>query len=227
MPGSKVSLRDVLEGFNGDCLSSDNSLEHRVFFLDLFEPLDLRPLDATVLVSPAVVSLLGDLESFGNLGQRKTLGEQNVRIAELLENLIWAVSTSCHGESILPDDGRLGSHSGWSRLRGSGHYDLFVDFVGNRTIAECKHVLTATGTYVAMAGPLSRTLRGSLFGGKQFKAIIATDTAKDLQTVTDLALAGHLSIPVTRTFGFNETPVALAELLQGHARGKLVIEVLG
>lgn len=105
-------------------------------------------------------------------------------------------------------------------------YDVFVDFVGSRTIAECKRVLTATGTYVAMAGPISRTLRGTLFGGKQFKAIIATDTAEDLQTVTDLALAGHLSIPVTRTFGFNETPVALAELLQGHARGKLVIEVL-
>lgn len=103
-------------------------------------------------------------------------------------------------------------------------YDLFVDFVGNRTIAECKRVLSETGTYMAMAGKVSRTLRGTLFGGKQFKAIIAKDTAEDLQTVTDMALAGELTIPVTQTFAFEDTPAALTELLKGHARGKLVID---
>lgn len=106
----------------------------------------------------------------------------------------------------------------------AARYDVFVDFVGNRPIAECKRVLTPNGLYIAMAGKVSRTLFGSLFGGRQVKGYVAKDTREDLQLVTDLALLGALTIPLTKTYTFEETPEALAVIAAGHARGKLVVQ---
>jgi len=105
----------------------------------------------------------------------------------------------------------------------AARYDVFVDFVGSRTIAECRRVLSPDGLYIAMAGKVSRTLFGSLFGGRQVKGYIAKDTREDLQLLTDLALSGALTIPLTKTYAFEETPEALGVIAAGHTRGKLVV----
>lgn len=106
----------------------------------------------------------------------------------------------------------------------AGRYDLFVDFVGNRSIGACKRVLTPTGTYLAMAGPLHRTLRAALFGGRQARMLIAGDEPKDLQAVADLAAGGELQVPITQRFAFEDLPRAMAEMVAGHPAGRLVID---
>jgi hypothetical protein len=45
---------------------------------------------------------------------------------------------------------------------GSGRYDVVFDLVGNRSVADCRRVLTPTGTLVLSGGATSRA--GTLFG---------------------------------------------------------------
>jgi alcohol dehydrogenase len=49
--------------------------------------------------------------------------------------------------------------------------------------------------------------------------------AKDLQDLAALADAGKLRPVIDRTYGFAELPKALAYVEEGHARGKVIVEI--
>jgi NADPH:quinone reductase len=46
-----------------------------------------------------------------------------------------------------------------------------------------------------------------------------------LAEITDAVAAGRLRVPPIKTFSLEETPDAMAEIANGHVRGKLVIAV--
>ena len=110
---------------------------------------------------------------------------------------------------------------------GSGRrYDRILDTVGNRSVSDLRRGL-ATGGKAAVTGftSVAKLLGVSLRGGKDVAMVQAHVTAKDLELLSELLAAGKLRPRIDRRYGFAELPAAIAYLEQGHARGKVVVEV--
>jgi NADPH:quinone reductase-like Zn-dependent oxidoreductase len=65
----------------------------------------------------------------------------------------------------------------------------------------------------------------SLRGGKDVAQVQAHVSAKDLEVLSELILAGKVRPYVDRRYPFAEVPAAIAYVEQGHARGKVVVSV--
>jgi NADPH:quinone reductase-like Zn-dependent oxidoreductase len=110
---------------------------------------------------------------------------------------------------------------------GSGRrYDRILDTVGNRSVSDLRGGL-ATGGKAAVTGftSVAKLLGVSLRGGKNVAMVQAHVTARDLELLSELIAAGKLRPRIDRRYRFAELPAAIAYLEQGHARGKVVVEV--
>jgi NADPH:quinone reductase-like Zn-dependent oxidoreductase len=110
---------------------------------------------------------------------------------------------------------------------GSGRrYDLILDAVGNRSVADLRRAL-AEGGKVAVTGftSVGKLLGVALRGGKDVAQVQAHVTAKDLELLSKLIEAGKVRPEVERRYPFTEVPAAIAYLEQGRARGKVVVAV--
>ena len=79
-----------------------------------------------------------------------------------------------------------------------------------------------------MLGGASRQLRAQLlspFIGQKLSTFVASEKAADLNVLRDLIDAGAITPALDRTYPLAETPAAIRRLLDGRARGKLVISV--
>jgi NADPH:quinone reductase-like Zn-dependent oxidoreductase len=111
-------------------------------------------------------------------------------------------------------------------VRGGGRYDLILDTVGNRSVAELRGAL-AEGGKAAVTGftSVAKLLGVSLRGGKDVAQVQAHVTAKDLELLSELIEAGKVRPQIDRRYQFAEIPAAIAYLEQGRARAKVVAEV--
>jgi NADPH:quinone reductase-like Zn-dependent oxidoreductase len=110
---------------------------------------------------------------------------------------------------------------------GSGRrYDLILDTVGNRSVAELRGAL-AEGGKAAVTGftSVAKLLGVSLRGGHDVAQVQAHVTAEDLELCSELIAAGKLRPRIDRRYRFAELPAAIAYLEQGHAKAKVVVEV--
>ncbi len=110
---------------------------------------------------------------------------------------------------------------------GSGRrYDRILDTVGNRSVSDLRRGL-ATGGKAAVTGftSVAKLLGVSLRGGKDVAMVQAHVTARDLELLSELIAVGKLRPRIDRRYRFAELPAAIAYLEQGHARGKVVVEV--
>jgi NADPH:quinone reductase-like Zn-dependent oxidoreductase len=108
--------------------------------------------------------------------------------------------------------------------RGRRRYDLVLDTVGNRSVADLRRVL-APGGKAAVTGFTSvrRLLGVSLRGGKDVAQVQAHVTSKELELLSELLAAGKLRPHIDRRCRFSDLPAAIAYLEQGRARGKVVV----
>lgn len=114
-------------------------------------------------------------------------------------------------------------------------YDVVIDTVGNRTLSECRRVLTPRGRYVLVGAASSghwlgmgrqlRMMLTSPFVKQSLVAVMNKPSRTHLQTLTGLVDSGSLRPVVNRTFPLAEAPDALRFVEAGHARGKVVIEL--
>ncbi|NJP27301.1 NADP-dependent oxidoreductase [Microbispora sp. SCL1-1] len=96
--------------------------------------------------------------------------------------------------------------------------DAVYDLVGGAALEEAAEVLKDRSKLISAAdGETVTRLGGSL-------VLRARDRAT-LEAVADLAASGALRPYVTRTFPLAQAPEALRAVEDGHARGKIVIEV--
>jgi len=105
-------------------------------------------------------------------------------------------------------------------------YDLILDTVGNRSLSDLRRGL-AIGGKAAVTGftSVGNLLAVSLRGGKDVAQVQAHVSAKDLEVLSELILAGKVRPYVDRRYPFSEVPAAIAYVEQGHARGKVVVSV--
>jgi NADPH:quinone reductase-like Zn-dependent oxidoreductase len=115
-------------------------------------------------------------------------------------------------------------------------YDVILDIGGHRTLRHLRRALTPTGTLVIVGGEtggrilggFDRSLRApilSRFIGPTLRALTASENAADLVVLTGLVEAGKLTPVIDRTYPLGEAPAAIQHLVDGHARGKIVITV--
>ena len=105
-------------------------------------------------------------------------------------------------------------------------YDLILDTVGNRSVADLRRAL-AEGGKAAVTGftSVAKLLGVSLRGGKDVVQVQAHVTAEDLEQLSALIAAGKVRPQIDRRYRFADLPAAIAYLEQGRARAKVVVGV--
>ena len=121
--------------------------------------------------------------------------------------------------------------------RSGQRYDLILDVAGNRSWSECKRVLKPKATMVVVGGPKTNRWLGplgavlgrrllSLAGSRKLVApFLAKLNKDDLVVLGELLEAGHVTPVIERRYPMSEVPEALGYIGEGHARGKLVVDV--
>jgi NADPH:quinone reductase-like Zn-dependent oxidoreductase len=118
-------------------------------------------------------------------------------------------------------------------------YDVMLDNVGNRSLSECRQVLTPNGKYVLIGGGganeqgflggLGKALWAMVFSkfvNQQMGMMMAEPSQKDLTLLADMMQSGKVKPVIDRTYkSLGEIPDAIRYLEEGHARGKVIITV--
>jgi NADPH:quinone reductase-like Zn-dependent oxidoreductase len=119
---------------------------------------------------------------------------------------------------------------------GGHRYDVILDIGGNRRLAHLRRALTRRGRLVIVGGEtdgrwlggVDRQLRALLlspFVSHKLGTFVASENAQDLMTLRELIDSGRLAPVIDRSFPLNEVAAAIRHLLDGRARGKLVITI--
>ncbi|HYR23298.1 MAG TPA: NAD(P)-dependent alcohol dehydrogenase [Chthoniobacterales bacterium] len=120
--------------------------------------------------------------------------------------------------------------------KGDQKYDAILDNVANRSLSECRKVLTPNGRFVLIGGgganeqgwigPLALPFKAmiySWFVSQKMGMMMAETSQSDLTYLAELIQSGKLKPVIDRTYKLSETKDAMAYLEEGHARGKVVI----
>jgi NADPH:quinone reductase-like Zn-dependent oxidoreductase len=127
-------------------------------------------------------------------------------------------------------------YTGEDFAAGGHRYDVILDIGGNAKLSRLRRALAPRGRLVIVGGETdgrllggsSRQIRAQLlspFIGQQLGTFVASENANDLYALRDLVEAGQLTPVIDRTYPLAEAPAAIRRLLDGQARGKLVISV--
>ena len=119
---------------------------------------------------------------------------------------------------------------------GGSRYDVILDIGGNARLSRLRRALTPRGRLIIVGGETdgrllggaSRQIRARLlspFVGQKLGTFVASEKAADLSALRDLIEGGKLRPAVDRIYPLAEAPAAIRRLLDGQARGKLVISV--
>ena len=115
-------------------------------------------------------------------------------------------------------------------------FDLMLDLVGNRSLADCRAILVPGGRYVACAGgrggewlgPIGAIIWGlfsNWFSNTKFTPMLQSLGHADLQILRDLIDSGRVRPVVERVWSLNEVVAALQHVGEGHSRGLHVLRL--
>jgi NADPH:quinone reductase-like Zn-dependent oxidoreductase len=119
---------------------------------------------------------------------------------------------------------------------GTHRYDVILDIGGNRRLSYLRRALTPHGRLVIVGGETDgrwlggtdRQLRAQLLSpliSQKLGTFVASENAKDFAALRELIEAGKVAPAVDRVYPLDQTAAAVRHLLDGHARGKVVITV--
>jgi NADPH:quinone reductase-like Zn-dependent oxidoreductase len=119
-------------------------------------------------------------------------------------------------------------------ITGERRYDVIIDIGGHRSLRTLGRALTSRGTLVIVGsetggrwlGGFDRSIRAMLlspFVRRRLVAVTASENADDLTTLGELVESGQVAPVIGRTYPLSETVAAIRHLLDGSARGKIVI----
>lgn len=108
---------------------------------------------------------------------------------------------------------------------GEQRYDVILDNIENHSLADCRRVLTPTGTLIRNngTGSLVQPLLLSPFTRQKLRRYVATANHEHLAVLAELLESEKLAPVIGKTYPLAETPAALRHIETGHASGKVVI----
>jgi NADPH:quinone reductase-like Zn-dependent oxidoreductase len=120
--------------------------------------------------------------------------------------------------------------------RGEQRYDLIFQLAGTLSPAECRRVLAPKGALLVSSGessgrvigPVGRTVKAralSPFVGQTLLSFTVRPNTADLQRLKELIEAGEVAPVIDRSYPLSDVPQAIAYVEQGHARGKVIVEI--
>lgn len=120
-------------------------------------------------------------------------------------------------------------------VRSDERFDVMLDMVGNRSLSDCRRVLTPRGTYVVVGVAdlgrwlgFSRQLKAlarSPFTSQRVRVFVVRHNKEDLAVLKAFAETGKIAPVIGERFTLEEVPEALRRQGEGHAQGKIVISV--
>jgi NADPH:quinone reductase-like Zn-dependent oxidoreductase len=119
---------------------------------------------------------------------------------------------------------------------GRRRYDVILDNVGNRSLADLRRALTPSGTLVlngggspgrvvGAVGAIARAVVVDRFVAQRIRPLLDTWDRRHLLALTELVAAGELTPVVDRTYPLTDVADGLRHIESGHARAKSVVTV--
>jgi len=119
--------------------------------------------------------------------------------------------------------------------RDGQRYDLIVDMVGARSLADTRRVLSPAGTLVMVGSSGGRWFKGtdrwagavlmSPFVRQRLRPLVHTDRKDDLVVLKQLIEARKVTPVISAQYPLSRVAEAISHFEEGHARGKVVIMV--
>jgi len=115
--------------------------------------------------------------------------------------------------------------------KSDSRYNLILAINGNYPLLAYKKTLTPGGIYVMVGGSLSQIFKSLIFGwlisfgSKKMKYVSAKANKNDLEFLAKLLKDGKIKPVIDRHYPLDKTADAIRYLSEGHARGKVVINV--
>jgi len=120
---------------------------------------------------------------------------------------------------------------------GTRHWDLILDTGGRRSLSDLRRALTPKGTLVIVGGEgggkwlggFDRNLRSglvSMFVPQRLTMLASKERGEDFDALRELIEAGKVTPVIDRTYPLIEAPDAIRYVVEGRARGKVVITAL-
>ena len=114
-------------------------------------------------------------------------------------------------------------------------YDLIIDMISNHSLLANRRVLKPEGTLVIVGGakgdwlgPLMRPINAMMlspFVGQDMGMMLARMDRDDLAILGELMAAGKVTPVIDRRYPLSEVAAAMEYSEEGHARGKIVIDL--
>ena len=111
-------------------------------------------------------------------------------------------------------------------------FDLVLDLVAHRSVLAYRRALAPGGTYRCVGGTVRSLLRVVTAGwavgrltGRSLGILIVQQGPTHFAPLADLCVAGDVRIHIHRTYPLDQVPAALAEVGEGRALGKVVVEI--
>ena len=112
-------------------------------------------------------------------------------------------------------------------------YDLILDTAAYHLIGDYRRVLNSNGRFVMVGGSMALMMKLSLFGfvlssfgNKKFGGMMTKINNEDLHVMKELLDTGKVKAVIDRKYPLDKTVEAIRYLEEGHARGKVIIEIL-
>jgi NADPH:quinone reductase-like Zn-dependent oxidoreductase len=111
-------------------------------------------------------------------------------------------------------------------------YDLILDLIGHRSVFSYQRALKPRGSYLFVGGAMATLFQVLLLGSwikrvadKNIRLLAVPQNRKDLLAITALCEAKKIIPQIDRRYTLSQVPEALRYVLEGHAKGKVVIWV--
>jgi NADPH:quinone reductase-like Zn-dependent oxidoreductase len=119
---------------------------------------------------------------------------------------------------------------------GGRRYDVILDTGGNGPLRQLRHALTPRGTLVIIGGETDgrwlggsdRQLRAvmlSPFTSQHLSTLLCSENQADLVALTEMIESGQVTPVIDKVYPLSETIAAIRYMRDGHARGKVVIDI--
>jgi NADPH:quinone reductase-like Zn-dependent oxidoreductase len=122
--------------------------------------------------------------------------------------------------------------------KGAERYDVILDIAGSHNFSKCRRMLLPTGIFVLVGvaavqhvsamktlGHFAGTRLRSMRGGQKAAFFITKLTQQDLDAMAELMASGKVTPFIERRYRLDEVGEALRYLREGHARGKIAVDV--